>query len=66
MRLPAEARFPESVKKVRVRVVGADRIVTPVEQSWDSFFHPAAGTPVVTDDFMAERASQEQAPRESL
>jgi antitoxin VapB len=38
VRLPAEARFPESVKKVEVRVVGASRVITPVGSEWDSFF----------------------------
>ncbi len=63
VRLPADTRFPEGIKKVNVRVLGKDRIISPVENSWDSFF--MAGE-TVTDDFMDERASQEQAPRESL
>ena len=66
VRLPAEARFPDSVKKVQVRVVGADRVISPVEQSWDSFFHPAHVSAWVTDDFMADRASQAQPDREAL
>ena len=65
VRLPAEARFPDSVKKVQVRVVGADRVISPVEQSWDSFFHPEAQGAVVTEDFMTERAAQTDAVRES-
>ena len=60
VRLPVEARFPDDVKKVVVRVVGKDRILTPVANSWDSFF--LQGT-AVTDDFMTERASQEQQER---
>lgn len=63
VRLPIEARFPEDVKKVAVRVVGKDRILTPVANSWDSFF--LQGT-AVTDDFMTERASQEQQEREAF
>ncbi|WP_213996811.1 type II toxin-antitoxin system VapB family antitoxin [Arsukibacterium sp.] len=63
VRLPVEARFPDTVKKVAVRVVGKDRILTPVENSWDSFFLQSAP---VTDDFMTERASQEQQEREAL
>lgn len=38
VRLPTEVRFPETVKKVTVRVVGKDRILSPVENTWDSFF----------------------------
>lgn len=38
VRLPVETRFPGSVKKVVVRVVGKDRVLSPVENTWDSFF----------------------------
>lgn len=63
VRLPADTRFPEDVKKVNVRVVGKERILTPVESTWDSFFLAEEG---VSDDFMAERASQDQPERESF
>lgn len=63
VRLPAETRFPEHVKKVEVRVVGQERVVTPVGSAWDSFF---LGPLQATEDFMDERASQHQALREPL
>lgn len=63
VRLPVDARFPDNVKKVSVRIVGQDRILTPLANTWDSFF--LQGT-AVTDDFMTERASQEQQERESF
>ncbi len=63
VRLPADMRFPDSIKKVEVRVVGQERIIAPAESAWDSFFFD---TPVPTEDFMAERASQSQPERESL
>ncbi len=63
VRLPAETRFPEGVKKVMVRVVGVDRVLSPVSNTWDSFF---LSKERVTDDFITERASQEQAEREAL
>lgn len=63
VRLPVEARFPENVKKVKVRVVGFDRILSPVKKTWDSFFHDPEG---VTEDFMNERASQDQPEREKF
>ena len=66
VRLPAEARFPASVKRVQVRVVGADRVISPVEQVWDSFFSPEPGVLLATDDYMAERVDPTQAPRETL
>jgi antitoxin VapB len=63
VRLPAEMRFPDSVKKVDVRVVGLERIIAPAESTWDSFF---LGGQTVSDDFMSERADQQQSERESL
>lgn len=63
VRLPAEMRFPDSVKKVEVRSKGQERIISPVTSSWDSFF---LGAVTATDDFMPERASQFQSERDSL
>ena len=63
VRLPAETRFPEGVKKVMVRVVGVDRVLSPVSNTWDSFF---LSKERVTDDFITERDSQEQTEREAL
>ena len=63
VRLPAEMRFPDTVKKVEVRVSGQERIIAPAESTWDSFF---LGATTATEDFMAERASQTQAERESF
>ncbi|WP_293660104.1 type II toxin-antitoxin system VapB family antitoxin [Rhodoferax sp. OV413] len=63
IRLPADMRLPAFVKRVNVRARGLERIITPVENTWDSFFQE---TEPVPEDFMPERASQEQAPRESL
>jgi antitoxin VapB len=63
VRLPADTRFPDTIKKVVVRVVGQDRILSPVHKSWDSFF---LSDDRVSDDFMEQRASQEQSERESF
>ncbi len=63
VRLPADVRLPEDVKQVSVRALGKERIIAPLQSSWDSFF---LGETKVTDDFMADRASQEQAAREAL
>jgi len=63
VRLPVDSRFPEGVKRVTVRVVGSDRILSPVNKTWDSFF---LSDEIVTDDFLPERASQEQVERENL
>jgi len=63
VRLPAETRFPDDVKQVTVRVIGKDRVLSPVDNAWDSFF---LSDEHVSDDFMLERASQEQSPREDF
>jgi antitoxin VapB len=63
VRIPAEARLPDQVKKVVVRVRGRERIITPIENTWDNFF---LNGPTVTDDFMIERAVQKPVDRESF
>ncbi|WP_018652173.1 type II toxin-antitoxin system VapB family antitoxin [Actinobacillus capsulatus] len=63
VRLPAEVRFASDVKKLSVRVVGNERILAPINQSWDSFF---LGSSMVSDDFMTEREISTQAEREEL
>lgn len=56
-------RLPEGVKKVQVRARGMDRIISPVGHTWDEFF---LNGPQASDDFMAERATQEQAEHKSF
>ena len=63
VRLPAEARLPDEVKKVIVRIRGRERIITPIENTWDNFF---LNGPAVSEDFMNERGVQKQVVRESL
>ena len=62
-RLSTKARIPNDVKRVVVRIVGNDRILTPIEHTWDSFFLSAER---VSDDFMSVRAFQTQSEREEL
>ena len=63
VRLPAEMRFPDSVKRVEVRAAGQERIIAPADSAWNSFFQ---GPMTVTEDFMIERPIQSQAERENL
>jgi antitoxin VapB len=51
------------VKKVIVRIRGRERIITPIENTWDNFF---LSGPAVTDDFLNERGIQKPVERESL
>jgi antitoxin VapB len=63
VRLPLDVRFPEGVHKVEIRVKGQERIIAPIGQTWDSFFLDGSR---VSDDFLSERASQEQPEREAF
>ena len=63
VRLPADVRLPEDVKQVTVRAKGKERIIAPLQSSWDSFFIDGV---LATDDFMAVRATQTQPDREAL
>lgn len=63
VRLPAELRFPEGIKRVEVRAVGNERVIAPLDQVWDSFFQVTA---LPSEDFMVERPTQTQSERESL
>ena len=63
VRLPLDVRLPEGVHKVAIRVKGKERIIAPIGQTWDSFFLDG---PRVSDDFLSERASQQQTEREAL
>ncbi|CAM3728475.1 type II toxin-antitoxin system VapB family antitoxin [Polynucleobacter antarcticus] len=55
VRLPAKAHLPDEVKKVIVRIRGRERIITPIENTWDNFF---LNSPTVSDDFLNERGVQ--------
>ncbi|MEA5401222.1 type II toxin-antitoxin system VapB family antitoxin [Synechococcus sp. BA-124 BA4] len=61
VRIPAHLRLPDSVTEVEVRACGQERIIAPLGRSWDSFFLGGSSVP---DDFLAQRASQEQGERE--
>ncbi len=63
IRLPAELRLPESVKRVDVRAHGCERIIAPLGQTWDSFF---LDSQQVADDFLQTRASQNQPDRDGF
>ncbi len=63
VRLPVDARFDESVKRVIIRKVGKERILSPIENTWDSFF---LSDDKVSDDFLTERAEQTESIREGF
>lgn len=63
VRLPAEVRFDNDVKKIAVRILGNERILSPLNQSWDSFF---LNSETVSEDFMVEREIAMQPEQEDF
>ena len=63
VRIPAHLRLPDSVKDVEVRACGEERIISPLGRRWDTFFQDALSVP---DDFLQERATQDQPEREAF
>jgi antitoxin VapB len=47
--LPRKASFPEDLARVNIRVQGCERIISPVQNTWNEFF---LNGPKVSDDFM--------------
>lgn len=63
VRLPADRRFPDDVKQVRIIKQGHSRLLTPIDNTWDDFF---LSDNAVSSDFLPKRATQLQTERESL
>lgn len=61
VRIPKDLAFPEDVKKVVIRKVGASRVITPAESLWDDFFDQP-GTP----DFPDREQPQKSEIRDKL
>lgn len=62
VRLPISVRFSPTVQQVYVRQIGVDRVISPVGQTWDSFFDDPNLT--ITEDF--ERGDQVESIREQF
>ncbi|OOR89944.1 antitoxin [Moraxella caviae] len=60
VRIPADMRFADHVKQVMIRKVGNERILSPVDGVWDSFF---LSDERVSDDFMVDKASAKPSER---
>ncbi len=62
VRIPDDMRLPDGMRQVRMRAHGHERIISPLDRSWDSFF---IGGPQASADFLPERASQQQPDRDA-
>ncbi|WP_333608657.1 type II toxin-antitoxin system VapB family antitoxin [Arsukibacterium sp.] len=62
IRLPKAVALPDDITRVEVVVLGRSRLITPVGESWQSWFDG----PTVSADFMAEREQPTEQQREAL
>jgi antitoxin VapB len=62
VRLPKAVAMPSDVKRVNVVAIGRTRIITPADETWDSWFDGES----VTADFMADREQPAEQERESF
>jgi len=62
VRLPKAVALPDSVRRVNIIAVGRNRLITPVDSSWDSWFDSES----VSDDFMTSRDQLADQERELL
>jgi antitoxin VapB len=62
VRLPAELRFPDNVKRVEVLALGRARLIVPAGEAWDAWFDGEGVTP----DFMVERDQATEQHRDGL
>ena len=62
VRLPKAVAMPSDVKRVNVVAVGRARIITPADETWDSWFDGEN----VSADFMSEREQPAEQKREAF
>ena len=61
--IPQDMCFTKETKRVLIRQIGNERILSPIEHTWDSFF---LNQSKVSDDFMVERDSLPMSKRLSF
>ena len=62
VRLPKAVAMPVDVKRVNVIAIGRTRIITPADETWDSWFDEDS----VSTDFMTDRQQPDDQERESF
>ncbi len=60
VRLPKPVALPAGVRQVEITKIGRSRLISPADQSWDTFFDG----PKVSEDFVAERGQPPAEQRE--
>jgi antitoxin VapB len=62
VRLPKAVAMPSDVKRVNVVAIGRARIITPADETWDSWFDGDG----VSTDFMTQRDQPADQERDSF
>ncbi|MCU1760391.1 antitoxin [Pseudomonas sp. 14P_8.1_Bac3] len=62
VRLPKAVAMPSDVKRVNVIAIGRARLITPADETWDSWFDGGS----VSTDFMTNREQPIDQERESF
>ena len=62
VRLPKPVALPNSVKVVHIIEMGKSRLITPIEETWNSWFDEQG----VDDDFMNDREQPENQTRDLM
>ncbi|BFQ93518.1 type II toxin-antitoxin system VapB family antitoxin [Gallibacterium anatis] len=63
IRIPKAAELPNTTKSVNIIIQGDMRIITPLNNVWDSWFNDSNS---VSDDFMLSREQPQMQEREEL
>lgn len=63
IRIPKIAELPNTTKNVNIIIQGNTRIITPLNNVWDSWFYDGN---TVSDDFMLDREQPQMQERESF
>ncbi|KGQ41830.1 type II toxin-antitoxin system VapB family antitoxin [Gallibacterium anatis] len=63
IRIPKAAELPNTTKSVNIIIQGDMRIITPLNNVWDSWFNDSNS---VSDDFILSREQPQMQEREEL
>ncbi|KGQ48663.1 antitoxin [Gallibacterium anatis] len=63
IRIPKAAELPNTTKSVNIIIQGDMRIITPLNNVWDTWFNDSNS---VSDDFMLSREQPQMQEREEL
>ena len=62
VRLPKSVAFPDEIQEVEIVTIGNTRVISPIDQSWDTWFEDKE----VTQDYMNSRKQPKLQKRATL